>query len=180
MELIGAAVMAVLLLGAVVWIYERRLEDARDVIGALRGDLERERAENTKLLRQIAGIDPTPEQLRTDLLEQLGQPPATDPDPRRLGNVGEFRPGPLPATPSRWEQPADDYFEDPTDLTAPLDALPDSWAGIEAPQLSWGPDEQLPAPEPVPEGEFRPRIVGMGLDENPLEELGIQPVWRDE
>lgn len=173
MELIGAVVMAVVLLGAVIWIYERRLEDAQETIGSQRRELERSREEATKLLRQIAGIDPTPEQQRADLMEQLSQtPPSPAPAP--------MRPGPLPPTPSRWEMPDDDYFEDPTDLNAPLDQLPESWAGIEAPQLPWGMDQPLAAPEPVPEGEFRPRIVGMGLDENPLEELGIEPIWRSE
>ena len=71
-----------------------------------------------------------------------------------------------------------DDFEDPTDLSAPLDLLPDA-TPPEGSQ-SWAPADDPAFPEPVPEGEFRPQVAGFGIGENPLAELGITPAWTEE
>jgi len=149
---------------------ERRIEKgARETIGALWGDLERARAENTTLLRQLAGIDPTPAERRQDLLEQLGVTPTA---PSRPGEPQQATvgPGPLPHVPTRFEMPPEEFVDDPTDLTAPLDVI--------APGLEWGMADPVPAPEPVPERD-RPIILPVAVGENPFAELGIEPEWHD-
>lgn len=137
---------------------------------------DRHRAELYRELERQHVVDPV-----GDRFPIYNHPPAVPAQEEVATGHGQDPRAPMIGLPEPFryvmpEAPASD-FEDPTDLTQPLDDV----GGYLPPGGSiWGVPDPAAFTEPVPEQDGRVTIMGFGVDENPLSDLGIEPAWREE